>query len=634
MDQVTWRDRARYAFDNVMARGTRALIVGLFSLTLVAILLLAVLITITGVADDQGLDFATIVWRNLLRTLDAGTMGGDEGSSGFLGAMLVITLLGIFVTSTLIGIINAGIQDRLTDLRKGRSRVIERDHTLILGWSQQVHTVIAELIVANGNHRGRAIVILAERDPIEMEEEVRARLGPAGTSGTRLVFRSGSPMEVADLAIASVQTSRSIVVLAPETDDPDPDVIKAILAITSHAVRRRVAPYHIVAELQDRANLRVAQMVGRDEVELILAGDVIARIAAQTCRQSGLSIVYQELLDFSGDEIYMTSADDFQGRSYGDVLTAFVDASPIGLLVPGGGPRLNPPADTVIGPGDRLVVIAADDDRITRGSSTVNAVDEALLAMPVPRAERPERTLILGWNRRAPALVRELDRYAPAGSTVTVVAPAAADDAGLAGLGALLVRQGLEVRTADSADRSVLDALGVEVFDHIVVLCESDHLDVSRADARTLITLLHLRDIASRLGRDFSIVSEMLDLRDRALAEVARADDFIVSDRLISLMIAQVSENKHLNAVFADILDPEGSEIYLKPAADYVVTDRPVPYAAVVEAARRRGETAIGYRVAADQGKADAGYGVRLNPRKDADVAFAAGDRVIVLAED
>lgn len=375
-------------------------------------------------------------------------------------------------------------------------------------------------------------------------------------------------------------------------------------------------------------------MVGRDEVELILAGDVIARIAAQTCRQSGLSIVYQELLDFSGDEIYMTSADDFQGRSYGDVLTAFVDASPIGLLVPGGGPRLNPPADTVIGPGDRLVVIAADDDRITRGASTVNAVDEALLAMPVPRAERPERTLILGWNRRAPALVRELDRYAPAGSTVTVVAPAAADDAGLAGLGALLVRQGLEVRTADSADRSVLDALGVEVFDHIVVLCESDHLDVSRADARTLITLLHLRDIASRLGRDFSIVSEMLDLRDRALAEVARADDFIVSDRLISLMIAQVSENKHLNAVFADILDPEGSEIYLKPAADYVVTDRPVPYAAVVEAARRRGETAIGYRIAAQHEESDVAYGVRLNPRKDAMVTFEADDRVIVLAED
>ena len=153
-------------------------------------------------------------------------------------------------------------------------------------------------------------------------------------------------------------------------------------------------------------------------------------------------------------------------------------------------------------------------------------------------------------------------------------------------------------RPATPADRATLDALGVETFDHIIVLCY-DRLDPSRADARTLVTLLHLRDIANRLDRDFSIVSEMLDLRDRALAEVARADDFIVSDRLISLMIAQVAENKHLNAVFGDLLDPAGSEIYLKPAGDYVALGRAVPFAAVIEAARRRGEIAFGYRIAA-----------------------------------
>ena len=50
----------------------------------------------------------------------------------------------------------------------------------------------------------------------------------------------------------------------------------------------------------------------------------------------------------------------------------------------------------------------------------------------------------------------------------------------------------------------------------------------------------------------------MLDLRNRELAEVTQADDFIVSDQLISLMLAQVAENKHLNAVFADLFDPRG----------------------------------------------------------------------------
>ena len=52
------------------------------------------------------------------------------------------------------------------------------------------------------------------------------------------------------------------------------------------------------------------------------------------------------------------------------------------------------------------------------------------------------------------------------------------------------------VRQADTTNRAVLDALDVAVFDHIIVLCYSDALEPQRADARTLITLLHLRDIA------------------------------------------------------------------------------------------------------------------------------------------
>ena len=62
----------------------------------------------------------------------------------------------------------------------------------------------------------------------------------------------------------------------------------------------------------------------------------------------------------------------------------------------------------------------------------------------------------------------------------------------------------------------------------------------------------------------------MLDLRNRALAEVTRADDFIVSDRLTSLLITQISENKRLRPVFDDLFDPHGAEIYLRPSGEYV----------------------------------------------------------------
>ncbi len=41
-------------------------------------------------------------------------------------------------------------------------------------------------------------------------------------------------------------------------------------------------------------------------VQPVLTNDLIARVVAQTSRQSGLSVVYTELMNFSGDEIYFT----------------------------------------------------------------------------------------------------------------------------------------------------------------------------------------------------------------------------------------------------------------------------------------------------------------------------------------
>ena len=127
-------------------------------------------------------------------------MGGDQGTAGFLLAMFGVTLGGIFVISTLIGILNTGLEGKLAELRKGRSRVIERDHTVILGWSQQIHTVISEIVAANENQPRRSIVVLADRDKVEMEDEIRARVGTTGR--TKIVCRSGSPMDVDDLRIA------------------------------------------------------------------------------------------------------------------------------------------------------------------------------------------------------------------------------------------------------------------------------------------------------------------------------------------------------------------------------------------------------------------------------------------------
>ena len=159
-------------------------------------------------------------------------------------------------------------------------------------------------------------------------------------------------------------------------------------------------------------------------------------------------------------------------------------------------------------------------------------------------------------------------------------------------------------------------------------------MDAQEEDSATLMTLLHIRDITEKLGGRYSLASEMKDIRNRNLAEVTGADDFIVSDQMLSLLLSQISENRHLGGVFWDLFDPDGSEIYLKPVQRYVHTDVSVNFYTVSESAASRGEIAIGYRLFHLKDNADRSYGVAVNPDKHETVTFGEKDAIIVLAED
>ena len=170
-------------------------------------------------------------------------------------------------------------------------------------------------------------------------------------------------------------------------------------------------------------------------------------------------------------------------------------------------------------------------------------------------------------------------------------------------------------------------------LDQVIVLCYSDHLGVQAADARTLVTLLHVRDILGRLDSATPVVSEMMDDRNRVLAQVAHIDDVVVSGEIVSLLVTQLSEDRRLEAVFGQLLGNDGSEIYLRPAEWYVQPGREVSYATVVAGAAARGETALGYKAGALAGDDVAGFGVVVNPAKSRTFDVQPGDRVVVLAD-
>jgi ion channel POLLUX/CASTOR len=307
-------------------------------------------------------------------------------------------------------------------------------------------------------------------------------------------------------------------------------------------------------------------------------------------------------------------------------------SSVIGLQPFGSAPLLNPPMDTVIGERDRIIAVSEDDDTVILSGKTAVDIAEEAIRRDYMDIREPSRIIMLGWNWRAPIIIRELDNYIRPGSYMRVVS-----SPGIRRLNEndfTLANIRLEMTDANTTDRTVLESLEIESYDHIIILCYTDHMEPQEADSATLMTLLHIRDITEKLGGEYSIVSEMKDIRNRNLAEVTGADDFIVSDQMLSLLLTQISENRHLSEVFWDLFDPEGSEIYLKPVHRYVMTGVPVNFYTVVASAAERDEVAIGYRRFSLKDDSESFYGVVVNPDKSLDLTFDDTDMIIVLAEE
>lgn len=621
MKKPSFSQRFRYWFDKVMARGTGALLTLLAVATALVILVDAAVVLFLNVGpggeDSPGL--SEILWGNTIRTLGADDVA-EQSAWAFRFAMLFITFAGVFIVANLIGIVSGAFDEKVAQLRKGRSQVLEKGHTVILGWNPKVPAIISGLAEAKASERRPAVVVLAPRDKVEMEDEIKDKVPNLGR--LNIVCRSGDPLDQDDLLITNPYEARSIIILsADQGDDPDARAIKTALALTRHH-ERDGRPIHIVGQIRRPENLEVAELVGGKEATWILATEKIGQITAQTSRQPGLSAVYVELFGFEGAEIYFTTHPTLYGESYAEIQHQFPESTVLGV-VKGQEIVLNPPASHTYMEGEQIIVIAQDDSSIKLGPG--NPVDPSVISKAKPPAPKPEKTLILGANSALPHILEELNAYAAKGSTVKVVSDHKVPELPKYSNTAVTVVKG------KTTSRRELEALKPTQFDHVIVAAYADHMGVQEADTATLITLLHLRDITDKAKKHVNVVSEMLDERNRKLAEVCQIDDFIVSDHLVSLMMSQLSENPMLSDLFADLLSAEGQEIYIRPASWYVQTEVEVDFHTILAAASKRKETAIGYVKAAPDGRPQS---VDLAPVKAIKRAYSDHDHIVVIAED
>ena len=300
-------------------------------------------------------------------------------------------------------------------MRKGRSVVLEEDHTLILGWSDTVFTVLSELEIANESRKQPSAVVLADRDKVEMDDLIREKVRPKRTraSSPAAARRSTS----ATSTWSGPEKARSIVVLSPEDEEePDAQVIKTILALTKGTGTATSIPHR-------RRDPRPGQPQRGPPGQRRRSGaDRQARDDRQAGRPLGAPVRRLGRLHRAAR---LQRRRDLlpRGRGPGRPQLRRGPARLRGLLGDRGDRRrgpgpAQPAAERPIEAGEQLVAIAADDTALAGAGPRVPARSTTTAIVSAPPAEPRARRA--SWcsagTTGRPAVIREFDKFLLDGS--------------------------------------------------------------------------------------------------------------------------------------------------------------------------------------------------------------------------
>lgn len=616
MRKRSFKEKFSYWFDSVMAKGTISMIGLLFGITLLVAGIMGIISAIVagGSVGEQ-------IWVSLMHTIDAGTIAGDSlDNIPFIVLMVIATLCGLFITSILIGIITTGFENKLDELKKGTSTVLEEGHTVILGFNDELFVLLNSLIEANSNHKNQCIVVVGDMDIAEMEDAIASRISDFKT--TKVICRSGKLYEEHILARAGVENSNAVIVNCEE----DTLTVKVLLALAAYIGDKELLnpELSVTAVIREEKYVHAAKMAGGERAEIVYAKDAISRIIAHTCNQGGICRALTELFDYDGDELYFENVPGLAGKKFSEVLHMFEKQVVFGIFNQSGC-HMNPPMDTVLTDKDQLILLE-EDDGVFVVSDKAFSIDESAIADGTYKETKGSNLLILGQNSELDNILAEYDNYVPAGTKIIV---ADTSEELTQELSAYTNIQ-TEYIPVEEFDLDTMKMLLRKVPENVLILLDED-MDSEEADSEALLKLIEIRTVKEELNLKVAVTSEIRNSSNQKLASLIGSDDFVVGSNIVSLMTAQISQNRNLAVLFEDILDADGSEIYMKPALLYVKAGVAVDFHTITEAAIRRGEIAVGYkRVDPKTGEQT----IVTNPEKSEKLAYTENDSFIVIAED
>lgn len=549
----TRKDKLQYWFDNKMTKGSFSLIRLLMMSTFVLMAVLAGLMIFTGVLNENENDKAMV--NSLTTVINAQTPEFSETSSiGYIVLLTLAAVVGVFFTSVLIGIITNAIENKLSELRKGNSLVLESGHTVILGFTPGEYTLIQQLILAADGKKD-CIVVADSMERDVMENYIFNNLDVP--KNFRIICRSVDIFDPQSISKCAIESSKTVIINPMD----DSSTIKTILAVSVLLQGKEMLGIGVNALLLDTNIPLPDSLTKQHKINMIQTNNTLARMIAHSCTQKGLSDSFREIFNFEGCEFYVSKIEKYTETQFYNLMYTLDNAVPLGI-VRDGDVLLNPSFNTIIKSDDEIIYFAENDDSYSVGSYDEPEIPQSL-GSNTEIKELKSKTVIIGHNESLGLILQELPE------DIYNVTLADYDSSKTGELERIANKRKLKIDYYPD-DISKNENLTKLVSDaaHIVLL-NNHELDAEEADMKIIFYLLNLKDIRMQQRLDYNITAEMREEKNQKLVLDDDHIDFLVSSKMSSLILTQLAESPELIDVYRELLTNEGNEVYLKNAASY-----------------------------------------------------------------